>query len=213
MSIFDPINDNNPVVLTVPGLYGSGPGHWQTRWEVTRPNTFRIELGMWHAPHRNTWVSRLEQSILEARGRVILAAHSLGCIAVAWWSIMGSRPALDKVAGALMVAPADVEHSGRFRDFTPIPRKPLPFRSILVTSRNDPWMDFADSALLGLHWDSILIDAGYAGHINADSGLGSWPEGQSLLNRLIAAEMAELPRRPSAPERSRDPEGFGLGTS
>ena len=33
-----------PTILTVPGLNGSGPAHWQTLWEGMRPDTARIEL-------------------------------------------------------------------------------------------------------------------------------------------------------------------------
>jgi hypothetical protein len=45
---------------------------------------------------------------------------------------------------------------------------------------------------MGLHtaerlsrvWGSRFVDAGTLGHINAESGLGEWPQGQSLLERL-----------------------------
>ncbi|MFX7870436.1 alpha/beta hydrolase, partial [Acinetobacter baumannii] len=53
------LNDDTPVVLTVPGLGGSGPSHWQTLWEEARLDTKRVELGMWHTPHRNAWVTKL----------------------------------------------------------------------------------------------------------------------------------------------------------
>ena len=52
-----------PVVLTVPGIDNSGPGHWQTIWESQRNDTHRVELGMWNTPHRNSWVTRLSQAI------------------------------------------------------------------------------------------------------------------------------------------------------
>ncbi|MFX5522437.1 alpha/beta hydrolase, partial [Acinetobacter baumannii] len=53
MSSYATLNDDTPVVLTVPGLGGSGPSHWQTLWEEARLDTKRVELGMWHTPHRN----------------------------------------------------------------------------------------------------------------------------------------------------------------
>jgi predicted alpha/beta hydrolase family esterase len=34
-------------------------------------------------------------------------------------------------------------------------------------------------------WGSDFIDCGAAGHLNADSGLGNWPQGQALLNELL----------------------------
>ena len=39
-----------PTVLTVPGLNGSGPSHWQTLWEQSRADTARVELGLWSRP-------------------------------------------------------------------------------------------------------------------------------------------------------------------
>jgi predicted alpha/beta hydrolase family esterase len=33
-------------------------------------------------------------------------------------------------------------------------------------------------------WGSELIDLGERGHINAQSGLGDWPQGLALLNQL-----------------------------
>lgn len=37
----------------------------------------------------------------------------------------------------------------------------------------------------GTLWGSELHDAGSLGHINADSGLGRWPEGLGLLGTLL----------------------------
>jgi len=49
-----------PLILTVPGLNGSGPSHWQTLWEQTRDDIVRVDLGNWAAPRRNAWVTRLD---------------------------------------------------------------------------------------------------------------------------------------------------------
>ncbi|MGD7478422.1 alpha/beta hydrolase, partial [Ralstonia pseudosolanacearum] len=37
-------------MLTVPGLYGSGPGHWQSRWEERFPDWRRVEQDDWSTP-------------------------------------------------------------------------------------------------------------------------------------------------------------------
>ena len=70
-----------PTILTVPGLGGSGPAHWQTLWENGRPDTARIELGMWDRPHRNAWVTKIDQAVAGARAPVILVGSSA---AAAW---------------------------------------------------------------------------------------------------------------------------------
>ncbi|GAA0734921.1 RBBP9/YdeN family alpha/beta hydrolase [Sphingomonas japonica] len=188
MGNFSDIDPGNPVVLTVPGLGGSGPAHWQSLWEETRPDTARVELGMWNAPHRNAWVTKLDQAIRAAGRPVVLAAHSLGCLAVAWWAELASQPFGFPVAGALLVAPADVDRADAHPDlcaFAPAPRKLLPFPSILVASSDDPWIDLSRADQLAAQWGSHFVDAGPQGHLNATSGIGWWSEGQALLDRVI----------------------------
>jgi predicted alpha/beta hydrolase family esterase len=184
----DPVS--HPTILTVPGLNGSGPSHWQSLWEEARPDTIRVELGMWNTPHRNSWVTKLDQAIRAAQAPVILAAHSLGCLAVAWWSELSPQPYGWPVAGALLVAPADADRTdvgAEIKAFAPTPSRPLPFPSIVVASTDDPWITIERAHSLASNWGSHFIDAGPQGHINAASGLGWWPEGQELLERVINA--------------------------
>lgn len=179
-----------PLVLTVPGLHGSGPSHWQTLWEQSRPDTMRVELGMWSQPRRNAWVTKIDQAVRSAKAPVILAAHSLGCVAVAWWAELSGQPWGWPVAGALMVAPADLGarplHE-ELADFAPTPTRSLPFPSILVASEDDPWISVDRARSLAASWGSHFVNAGHAGHLNAASGIGWWEEGQELLDRVIEA--------------------------
>lgn len=186
------LNDNpQPVILTVPGLGNSGPGHWQTIWEARLPRCRRVDLGLWEDPHRNTWVNKLNLAIQRAEGPVVLAAHSLGCLAVAWWAEYeqpGGPVDGGKVIGALLVAPPDVEErplDRRLTRFAPVPESALPFPSILVASRNDPYLTMAQARRLARRWDARLADAGESGHINAASELGDWAFGRLLLNTLL----------------------------
>ncbi|WP_298091660.1 alpha/beta hydrolase [uncultured Sphingomonas sp.] len=190
MGSFAPFDAAQPTILTVPGLGGSGRSHWQSLWEEARPDTVRVELGMWNAPHRNAWVTKLDEAIRRAQAPVILAAHSLGCLAVAWWAELSPQPYGWPVAGALLVAPADVDRSDApdaLKGFAPSPLTPLPFPSILVASRDDPWIGIERAHSLAVNWGSHFVDAGDQGHINAASGLGWWTEGQALLDRVIQA--------------------------
>jgi predicted alpha/beta hydrolase family esterase len=187
-----------PVVLTVPGLDNSGPGHWQTIWEQQRHDTHRVDLGMWSRPHRNSWVTRLGQAIRTAQTPIVLCGHSLGCLAIAWWTILEGQAFGHPIAGALFVAPPDCDHldaADRLAGFGPTPRKSLPFPSLLVASRNDPYASYEWSESLARDWGSEFVDAGALGHINAASSIGDWPDGQALLERLVA----------TATERARDP--------
>ena len=131
--------------LILPGLHDSGPDHWQTRWLALRDDCERVELGRWSQPSRSLWVSRLDRAIARASAPVVLIAHSLACHAVAWWAADASPARLEKVRGALLVAPPDVDLPdavAELRPFAPTPLERLPFRSILVASRNDEYASF-----------------------------------------------------------------------
>lgn len=179
--------DIEPHILTVPGLDSSGPRHWQTLWEQELDDCTRADLGSWNTPNRNSWVTRLNFAIRDAGRPVILVAHSLGCLAVAWWAAL-ERPAYgDPVVGALLVAPPEVDVApidSRLLSFGPAPIQPLPFPSIVVASRDDPYVQLERARRLALFWGSQFADAGAAGHINAQSELGRWDFGLFLLSRL-----------------------------
>jgi predicted alpha/beta hydrolase family esterase len=181
--------DRPALILTVPGLANSGSGHWQTLWEQQRGDCRRVELGQWDQPHRNSWVNQLNLAIRAAGRPVVLAAHSLGCLAVAWWALLEAEDAGKLVAGALLVAPPEVDHTphdARLGGFAPTPAAPLPFPTILVASRNDPYITMRAARQLAHVWHAGFADAGAIGHINADSGIADWPFGQFLLDRLLA---------------------------
>lgn len=184
-----------PTILTVPGLDGSGPNHWQTIWEHTRDDVLRAELGRWTQPHRNSWITRLDHAIRAVDGPVILAAHSLGCVAVAWWAAFAGRLPDSNVIGALLVAPCDADRCGseRVTSFAPVPLRRLPFPSLLVASRDDSWIGIDRAEELAAHWGSGFVDAGSCGHLNADSDLGRWDEGQRLLATLGAFAFTREP--------------------
>lgn len=181
--------------LIVPGLSSSGPDHWQSRWERERSDCHRANLGNWDDPTLIGWIAGVSRAVERAEGCPVIVAHSLGCLAVAWWaSIAGDLAA--KVTGALLVAPPDPERDGaddRLQRFAPTPRRAMPFPTIVAASRNDPYASFQRSREMAAGWSARLHDAGEAGHINAASGLDSWEEGQSLVAELIAG--ASSPRR------------------
>src|SRR5690606_28116530 len=111
--------------LIVPGWKGSGPIHWQSQWQARLPRATRVQQDDWEAPTRAAWVAALAAAIENAQRPPLLIAHSLGCIAVAHLP----SPVRQHVAGALLVAPADVERGDcppALRDFAPVPATPLP---------------------------------------------------------------------------------------
>lgn len=182
-------------VLIVPGWRNSEPAHWQSLWADRLPDTHRVEQGDWLFPRRQDWVDRLAQDVLAcaSRGeRVVLVAHSLGCIAVA--HLPPEAAAL--VSAALLVAPADPERRAQLADFAPVPCQRLPYPSILVASSNDPFCPVRLAGAYARAWGSEFLRLENAGHINVAAGFGEWPQGLQLLARLgVSVDPAEWLRR------------------
>lgn len=177
-------------ILTIPGLYNSGPTHWQSLWERRFDNCERIELGSWDEPLKEQWVERIDDAIDAEPEPVIVAAHSLGCHAFAHWFAAASSVARERVAGALLVAPPDLaqlRRDERVESFTDSPPFSTQTPMIVVASDDDPYAKIADVWRLARHWDARFVNAGPFGHINADSGVGDWPYGQYLLASLQLA--------------------------
>ena len=175
-----------PRVLLLPGWQNSGPAHWQSRWEALH-GYLRVEQADWMRPLRGDWMIQLEEAVLAAPGPVLLVAHSLGCMLTAAWAEHSQNT--HRVIGALLVAPGDPEREelrAVLKSWSPIVRKPLPFKSILLGSENDPYCDFARAQGFAQSWGSQFVNTGARGHINAESGLGDWPEGLQFLEQLSA---------------------------
>lgn len=175
---------NRPTTIIVPGWRDSGAGHWQTLWADSIPGARRVVQDNWITPVRCAWVERLTKTILAVPGPVVLAAHSLGCIATA--HLEGE--VLDRIHGALLVAPADPERRGVLADFAPVPYQRLPYRSIVVASTNDPFCPVRLAGAYARAWGSEFVRINDAGHINVESGHGNWPLGLALLRSLLETQ-------------------------
>lgn len=195
--------------LVIPGLYGSGPTHWQT-WLTSRvAGARRVEQDNWNVAALDQWTRRVNDAIDGAVGPVWLVAHSFGCLA----AVSAAVSRADRVAGALLVAPANPERftaTGLQAEFQPtasafatqssqakdtitnlIPHQALGFPSVLVASANEPWMRLTAAALWAGRWGSQLDCIGRAGHVNIESGFGPWPKGLDLFERFRAAHGGE----------------------
>ncbi|MCY7305987.1 MAG: alpha/beta hydrolase [Rhodoferax sp.] len=179
-------------VLLLPGWQDSGPGHWQSLWESGH-GCLRVEQHDWIRPLRGDWIARLEEVVLQhvaaSATPVVFAAHSLGCHLVAAWAAHSRHTGC--VQGALLVAPGD-PHEEALRSvlhswWPPVLQR-LPFPSTLLASRDDPYCNFGRATEFALAWGAECIDYGQAGHINADSGLGAWPDGWRRLQAMCGQQ-------------------------
>ena len=173
-------------ILVVPGYTNSGPSHWQTRWQDKLSTARRVEQAEWSKPVREDWTRTIADAVNASGRPVVLIAHSLGAAATVQAVELFERP----VAGAFLVAPPDVANPAirprHLMTFGPYPRDPLPFPSVVVASRNDPYCAFEVAEDIAGAWGSLFMDAGEAGHLNAESGHGPWPEGLLVFARFLS---------------------------
>ncbi len=173
-------------ILIVPGWSGSGPDHWQSRWERSLKTARRIDQQHWREPDREQWTGRIVAAVAEATLPPVLVAHSLGVAAVVH-AAAKLPPGL--VAGAMLVAPADVDNAKGWpltdgetlpaeeTGFAPVPLSPLPFPALVIASSDDPYCSLPRAQAMADAWGAEFVDAGEQGHINTASGHGPWPDG------------------------------------
>jgi predicted alpha/beta hydrolase family esterase len=129
----------------------------------------------------------LHEAITASDEPAVLVAHSAGCITTVVWASRHVGP----VHAALLVTPPYIDPLWKPGpddppDFASLvaPRTNLPFRTILVASRTDPYTTFEQFEQYAEDWGAELFDAGDAGHIETASGYGPWPAGERLIEDL-----------------------------
>ncbi|TVZ92413.1 alpha/beta hydrolase [Streptomyces sp. BK340] len=137
-----------PTVVIVPGLRDHVADHWQTllaerlaeagRTVRTVPPVEGNRLRL------DAQVGNLGATLAPLAGPVLLVAHSAGVITTVHWA----RRHRADVCGALLATPPDFEAPlpdgyptpAELADhgWTPVPRAPLPFPSVVAASADDP---------------------------------------------------------------------------
>lgn len=184
-------SSQSPTVVIVPGLRDHVADHWQTLLAERLGNARIVPPLEHHRLDRAARVAALDAVLADIAGPVVLVAHSAGVVTTVHWAQNPTRP----IRGALLATPADVEMplpSGypttdelERGGWTPVPRRTLPFPSIVAASRTDPLAGFRRVAGMAEAWGSRLVDLGDVGHLNPAAGYGPWPGAEKLLQELI----------------------------
>ncbi|MES3024653.1 MAG: alpha/beta hydrolase [Pseudomonadota bacterium] len=182
--------DAKPTILFVPGLRGHVAGHWQTLLAAEMPGSHTVPPLEADGLGCAARVAAIERALSAIDGPVVLVAHSAGVLMIAHWAARHASP----IAGALLVTPPDLDARWpaqypqpevlATQGWSPLPRGPLPFPSIVAASRNDHLASFASAQALAADWGSTLVDLGEVGHLNPASGHGPWPQARELIARL-----------------------------
>jgi hypothetical protein len=183
-------------LLITPGWDDSDADHWQSRWAAKLSTARRIAMPDFARPDCAAWADAIVGAATTAVRPAVFIGHSCGALAIAH-----AAPKLSffNVIGAMLVAPpaplkgaavdAFVEASGGRCaapiGFHPAPSERLPFPSVLIASRSDPFCPFEQSEVYARDWGSKLVDAGEAGHINSEAGYGPWPDGAMKLAAFL----------------------------
>ncbi|RDI44896.1 RBBP9/YdeN family alpha/beta hydrolase [Nocardia mexicana] len=193
------MNHSRPTVVIVPGLRDHVAEHWQTLLADTLdrvrivPPLERDELS------RAARVAALDAVVTAVDGPVVLVAHSAGVMITVHWAQQATRP----VDGALLATPPDFESplpdgyptksALDLNGWNPIPRRRLPFPTIVAASSTDPLASFRRVAGLAEAWGSRLVDLGDVGHLNPAAGYGHWPRAEELLHKVVAMTAPDTP--------------------
>ncbi|QHE70922.1 RBBP9/YdeN family alpha/beta hydrolase [Rhodococcus sp. WAY2] len=186
----------SPTVVIVPGLRDHVADHWQTLL-AERLDTVRtvppLERDKFSLAAR---IAALDDVLTDIDGPVVLVAHSAGVVITVHWAQRSTRP----VQGALLATPPDLEEPlpagyPTLEDleqggWEPVPRRRLPFPSVVAASTNDPMARFRRVAGMAESWGSRLVDLGAVGHLNPAAGYGYWPYAEELLRELIDSTAA-----------------------
>lgn len=178
--------------LIVSGLREHVEAHWQTLLAAQLPKVRSVPpMGREDLVCAKR-LQTIEAAMADINGPVLLVAHSAGCVMVAHWAHSSAHA--KRVVGALLATPPDFDQpmpdgyptlaALQAGGWLPVRRKPLPFRSLVTTSDNDP-LATRDSVLaLARDWGSETIELGPVGHLNPASGYGEWPLAIPLIEQL-----------------------------
>ena len=195
-------------VIYLAGIDNSRAGHWQNHW-YWKLSGLWVDHRDWARPRAGEWLEDLNQILALDQGPKVLVAHSMGCLLLSEWAKYHGDPS---IRGAFLVGVPSAEspsYPKQAAGFSSPFECGFPFPTALVASRNDPYAPFGFSRALAEHWGSLFHDVGEKGHINLQSGLGSWDEGFQLFRSFVQSIEGFSGEDPGTTPKRGD--GFHLG--
>ena len=150
--------------LIIPGLYSSGPGHWQTWFEEQIPGTVRVIQSDWTKPDLPDWSRRVRRDLLKESGSCIFSSAT----ASAYSPPFMPPPILATESTPLCWLPLRTPTGSASPLCSRKSHCRFPPSSLPV--RNDPWMNLWSAAGWADRWGADFVNLGEAGHINAEFG-------------------------------------------
>jgi len=181
---------SDTTVLIVPGLRDHVPEHWQTLLQAKLPNVRSVPPLEENTLSLAARVEAIQRELETISGPVILVAHSAGVLMVVHWAALHDHP----IKGALLAAPPDLDASWpvgyptpeslRVNGWSPLPKAPLPFPSIVAASTNDHLASLESVTRMAEQWGSQLVNLGAVGHLNPATGYGEWAQAEAFIKTL-----------------------------
>ena len=166
-------------LIFIPETGAVSPDHWIARWSAKLSTAKLVPV-----LDPLATAAALIAAVNEASRPTLLIGYSTGAIvaALAAQSLQGSN-----CRGAFLVGPPDDETLKTLDGgvWPQAPRERLPWPSVLVASRTDPWSSHRQSLALASDWGADFVDAGESGRIDAESGHGPWPDGLLRLGGFL----------------------------
>ncbi|MFJ7945097.1 RBBP9/YdeN family alpha/beta hydrolase [Streptomyces sp. NPDC096354] len=193
-----------PTIVIVPGLREHIEDHWQTILAKRLGDAGRtvhiVPPPVHNRLSRDAHVANVVEVMVRIAVPVIIVAHSAGVMTTVHWAQWHDAD----VRGALLAAPPDfgtplpagypTPDELATHGWTPVPRKALPFPSIVAAGSNDPLGSLGRVTELAREWGSRLVELGPVGHLNPASGHGPWPQAEELVEALEHGWCRTAPR-------------------
>jgi uncharacterized protein len=174
------MNESNIVI--VPDHGGVDARHWLAHWRSNYPRVMRLAGHDTHELSCRKWVRGIDEAVAACGPHTTIVAHGLGCLAVAHWAQISTRP----IDAAMLVSvsdPASERFPKNASGFRPVPRSVLPFRTLIVATETDG--DYRHALDRAHEWDASLVVVGRISHDTHPQARQTWDEGLNLLWNLV----------------------------